>query len=593
MKGYGLSVFAGTKIERFGVEVIGISRNMNPQQDVVLISTNGMNLEHTGSVAGMSGSPIYLTDEQGRTRMLGAYAYGWPLAKDPIAGVQPIEYMLQINTARSSTLDDARAAVPASGMAATSTTVTPTARTISTWSAEAWRRQVDDMVHGPVRPAVSEGGNSLAKLSTPVMVSGVPDSVMELIAPMFARYGAMLVSAGSGSGGGIAQAFPESNTAPNMQPVEFAPGGAMVVPVMTGDVGFTALGTITEVIGDRVFGFGHPMFSEGAVELPLGGGYVNLVIPRITNSFKMGGMTSLAGTLHSDEQSGVAGLLGKAPTMIPIEVHVHYADGSLDRTYRFNAIRHPQMTGAMAGAALMLSAGSVKQLPENALISHEVEYQFSGDRKVNLSNIVPTDQQSILMMDAMGPIAAAMVNPFERIKLEKMTARITITSNSYPSEVRRVLTDRSTYKPGETVRLSTIVREHLGSERVVAMELKLPADLPEGSHDIEVSDADEYVLAEMSRRPDLFMATNGDDVLKVVQRAVGPKRDQLFATIELPGSGISVGRMGLQHMPGSKRQVLLRQAKPDVGQTTYAASTSTSAGAFVRGGARITITVKR
>ena len=30
--------------------------------------------------------------------MIGAFAYGWPLTKDPIAGVQPIEYMLDLPT---------------------------------------------------------------------------------------------------------------------------------------------------------------------------------------------------------------------------------------------------------------------------------------------------------------------------------------------------------------------------------------------------------------------------------------------------------------------------------------------------------------
>ena len=96
MKGYGLSVFKGTKIERFDVEVLSVLQNFNPKYDVVLIECHGANLEHTGAIAGMSGSPIFLKDDQGRERMIGAFAYGWPMMKDPVAGVQPIEYMLEI-----------------------------------------------------------------------------------------------------------------------------------------------------------------------------------------------------------------------------------------------------------------------------------------------------------------------------------------------------------------------------------------------------------------------------------------------------------------------------------------------------------------
>ncbi|MDB5302387.1 MAG: hypothetical protein JWO87_4050, partial [Phycisphaerales bacterium] len=65
MTGYGLTVFRGSKIERFDIEVLSVLRNFNPKGDVVLIRCKGDYLEHTGSIAGMSGSPVYLTDAAG------------------------------------------------------------------------------------------------------------------------------------------------------------------------------------------------------------------------------------------------------------------------------------------------------------------------------------------------------------------------------------------------------------------------------------------------------------------------------------------------------------------------------------------------
>ena len=38
MKGYGLTVFQGTKPERFDVEVIGVLRDFLPKQDVILFA---------------------------------------------------------------------------------------------------------------------------------------------------------------------------------------------------------------------------------------------------------------------------------------------------------------------------------------------------------------------------------------------------------------------------------------------------------------------------------------------------------------------------------------------------------------------------
>src|SRR5450631_3985092 len=89
MKCYGLTVSSGTKPERFDVEVIDVLRNFQPKQDLILIKTKHPRLEITKVVAGMSGSPIYLND-----KMIGAYAYGWTFGSEPVAGVTPIQNML-------------------------------------------------------------------------------------------------------------------------------------------------------------------------------------------------------------------------------------------------------------------------------------------------------------------------------------------------------------------------------------------------------------------------------------------------------------------------------------------------------------------
>ncbi|MFO0646609.1 MAG: SpoIVB peptidase S55 domain-containing protein [Polyangiales bacterium] len=89
MRGYGLTVFRGTRPERFDVEVIDVVHNFRPHMDAILIRPNHPITDHAGTVAGMSGSPIYIDG-----RLIGAYAYGWEFGRDPVAGVTPIESML-------------------------------------------------------------------------------------------------------------------------------------------------------------------------------------------------------------------------------------------------------------------------------------------------------------------------------------------------------------------------------------------------------------------------------------------------------------------------------------------------------------------
>src|SRR5438046_9917496 len=88
MKGHGLTVMKGTKVERFDAEVLGVMKNTSPGRDMVLCRLSGLDLERTGVIAGMSGSPVYVDK-----KLIGAVAYAWPYGKDPIAGITPFSQM--------------------------------------------------------------------------------------------------------------------------------------------------------------------------------------------------------------------------------------------------------------------------------------------------------------------------------------------------------------------------------------------------------------------------------------------------------------------------------------------------------------------
>src|SRR5207244_1171039 len=81
--------FQGKKIEQFDVELLGVLKNFAPKQDMILARLSGGPLARTGVIAGMSGSPVYIDG-----KLLGAVAFSFPFATEPIAGIQPIQQML-------------------------------------------------------------------------------------------------------------------------------------------------------------------------------------------------------------------------------------------------------------------------------------------------------------------------------------------------------------------------------------------------------------------------------------------------------------------------------------------------------------------
>ena len=92
---------------------------------------------------------------------------------------------------------------------------------------------------------------------------------------------------------------------------ELEPGSVLAVPLLDGDMQMTAVGTCTERIGDRIFGFGHPFNNEGPIDLPMGSGSIAAVVSNLETSFKLGFISGTSGALMTDQTVGVAGLVGR------------------------------------------------------------------------------------------------------------------------------------------------------------------------------------------------------------------------------------------------------------------------------------------
>src|SRR5271163_3620844 len=91
MQGYAYTIFAGDQIEKFDLVVIGVLDNfMGPRESIILVQLKGEKVEHTGVVAGMSGSPVYLEGKLAGALSLKLGVF----TKEPIAGVTPIHEVL-------------------------------------------------------------------------------------------------------------------------------------------------------------------------------------------------------------------------------------------------------------------------------------------------------------------------------------------------------------------------------------------------------------------------------------------------------------------------------------------------------------------
>jgi hypothetical protein len=582
MKGYGLSVFRGTTIERFDVEVVSILRNFNPKHDVVLVRCRGANLEHTGPISGMSGSPIYLKDDQGRERMIGAFAYGWPMMKDPIGGIQPIEYMLRLPKDQGSKPPgdgvtervngngrvgaDARAhedkirwslsdvimlpgmtAPPARFPLATTTSLQPNPRFFTAGDPSG-----DDT-------------HRLQHLATPLLASGIPSRLFDDYAPLFKASGLTMFQAG-GVGGAAAAADSDGGSAP------LEPGSVLASPMLTGDVELTAVGTCTEVIGDRFVGFGHPFNNEGDVALPAASGEINTVVAKVDTSFKLGASTKIRGTITNDRMVGVGGKLGRQPPSVPIELRVVYTDGSQDQTYHFNAAQHSRLTPMLAAVATNASLTSLRDLPQYHTIDYNLKLDFANGETIELNNTAVNVAPAMIFMELALPMLAASENPFSRVPVQRVGGTIRITPEARQAQILSVNVPKLKYRPGETVKAFVTYRPFRAGDTIMPIDLTLPRDLPDGPYQLVVSDWQRFLGDEASSEPFRFTAENAAEVFSVIRDFTSLRHNAVYARLTRQADGVAIGRVAMPRLPSSRRQVLLGAGRSNT--TPFVSSTT-------------------
>src|SRR5436305_411368 len=317
MKGKGQTVMVGTKLEEFGAEVLGVMKGVSPGRDMVLCRLDGCNLEHAGIIQGMSGSPIYIDG-----KLLGAVAFAWEFAKDPIAGVTPFSQMVEY--VRS---NDKR-------IAAEATLEKGPVRAASLdglWRLDESNGPALDP-NGPM--AVSGGGlGGMRAIATPMSASGFTPRALALLSERFQPIGLAPMAGGKAQERIIKE---EGDKA-------LVPGAPLSIGMVTGDFDISGIGTVTHVEGDRVYGFGHPMFSLGTCDFPLMTGYIHTVYPRASVSMKMGSPLKTVGVLDTDVSTGVAGRLGLKPDMLPVTVRVKSGRYSDPRTFNVQVVREPNL----------------------------------------------------------------------------------------------------------------------------------------------------------------------------------------------------------------------------------------------------------
>jgi hypothetical protein len=541
MKGVGRTVFEGTEVVDFDVSIIGVLENIGPKQSMILARLEGGPLEKTGIISGMSGSPVFIDG-----KLIGAVAYGFPFSKEPIGGITPIAEMIELtDSAVGANAPRAASArfKPAWGASGPAAPLDRNALMASL------RRPLQSVTLQP--GALSSGalpprlaGVSLTPLSLPLVFSGFDPATFEWAKGVFGSLGFTPVL-GTGSGRLPTDPLPD-----------LKPGAALGISLIEGDMDLSVTGTITHIDQDRVYAFGHPFYNLGPTNFPIKKAYVYSVFPSLYQSWKIStAAAEPVGTMDQDRTTAIAGRLGKAPRMIPVNVKLSTSRGQ-ERSFSFRMVEDELFTPVLA----FVGVASVLQGNERAFgtstIRLDASVRLSGGREVRLQDLFTQEQPAMQAATLVAaPLAYLMTNDFEKVSVEGLDVEVSSLETIQTATLQRAWLERERpVRPGTTIPLKIALRTYRGETRTETIPVTIPESAPAGQYTLLVADGAALTSIEQREMRQAFVPKDMDQLLRAIN---GLRHNHhIYARLLRADEGAIVGGEYLQALPPSVMSVL-------------------------------------
>jgi hypothetical protein len=435
LQGYAYTIFTGDKVEKFDLEVIGVMENfLGPKQSIILVELKGPKAEHSGVVAGMSGSPVYFEGKLAGALSLKLGTF----TKDAIAGVTPIHDVLNaVAQPTGSPLSAQALSVPSD---ASSRFGLPS-------------------------------GAALEPIESPLVFSGIHPFAIQQFAKDLQGYGFVAAQGGT--------------SAPQADDSKLAAGDMAGMVFVRGDASINSACTVTAVRGDQVFLCGHPLMSLGEIQMPMSRSRVIMTLSSSLASTKIVSIGGDIGTITGDHLTAVTGKLGPSPRMIPMDLTL--LSRGREAKLHFELMDQAKLTPLLVAITTLSGVTQNFLYGEGATLHYSGDIYLTGHASVHLENtIAPGDS---LASDGF-PIAVTLQNVFSRIynntfepaKVDHISLRVESTQGRTAYHIDSAWLEKGEAAPGENIRIRALVRPYRGPSRVEETTIHIPEQAVRGTN---------------------------------------------------------------------------------------------------------------
>ncbi len=458
LKGECRTVFAGTRIQSFPFEVMGIGKDFaGPGRDIIWCKMLGDPTGQMVVAGGMSGSPCLI---EGRT--MGALAYGWTFNKDPIFGVQPIESMLELFKFKGNERRWSGSWFAAHG------------------AAQPEAPRLLSVLAGFVAPIGALSSSDEAQLvPLPLEIGGLHPLIAGKVEEALREAGFWpMLSAG----GGVSAAADAA---------DLEPGSPITGVIAQGDLNMAATGTLTWRDGDKVLAFGHPFLNAGSVGIPMGKAEIVGVVSSYERSFKMANKGGVVGMLTQDRMSAVAGRIGLMPKMTPMTVKISQ-QGLPTRTYHLKFCDNKYFTPAVYQSALLQFFANVMERSEESTLRLKSEIQLEGAPPLRFEDVFAGERFGWVInavVQAGQQLMPIYQNEFAVPAVKSISVEAEIRPLVQSMTIEELVVEPLKAHPGEKVHVRAVFQPWHGPRIRHEYEVTIPEEAKSGELELVAADA--------------------------------------------------------------------------------------------------------
>ncbi len=548
MTGVAYTIFEGDQIEKIDLTVIGVLPNLlGPKQSVILVELHGPKAEHTGVVAGMSGSPVYFDG-----KLAGALSLKMGVfAKDAIAGVTPIEDMLTLPAGTATTGAASASAKPADATFPI-TTPQPTFILSPSPANVAATFNTTELPHYALPAEITQTlsatsdipkGAYLEPIAAPLAFTGFDPSTLRQYSADWLPYGMEATAAGAG--------------APEPDDAKIVAGDMVSFVLVQGDLSIDAACTVTAIVEDRVYACGHPLFGSGNTKLPLARGRVVTTLASDYESTKLVKTGGTIGTVTEDRSTAVMGRMGGSPTLIPVNLDVVTPDG--EKQFHMKMIANPKLTPLLMGLVAFNGLTQNTAYADGTTMRLSGQIEIAGHAPVSLEDMyAPTDQfitdGTFVSASIQSVFTRIFSNPYETPDISGVTLKVESLPSRRVATIENAWSDASDADPGQNVTVKVMLHPYRGSPVIEEIPITIPPQAAHGSTlRVQVSDAD-----SLNRVPNILAAQGRlgslDQLITLLNRQ--RRNDRVYVTIFKPSPTLLVEDKELPDAPLSALSVM-------------------------------------